>query len=138
MPDVPSPFPNLDPSNARITSSASATYNCVAWAAGDTTAWWWPEPQLQGYHWPPGVPRNVTLQSFVLAFEHLGYRVCTSGMLEEGVEKIALYAASDGEPTHAARQLANGGWTSKLGMAEENYRMAEEAVLIDNEIWPKE
>lgn len=80
----------------------------------------------------------MTLQSFVLAFEHLGYRVCTSGMLEEGVEKIALYAASDGEPTHAARQLANGGWTSKLGMAEENYRMAEEAVLIDNEIWPKE
>lgn len=33
---------------------------------------------------------------------------------EIGFEKIALYA-KDGEPTHAARLLNNGLWTSKLG-----------------------
>jgi hypothetical protein len=34
--------------------------------------------------------------------------------LEPGIEKIALYALND-LPTHAARQLSNGWWTSKLG-----------------------
>jgi len=29
-------------------------------------------------------------------------------------EKVAIYAL-DGEPTHAARQLSDGTWTSKLG-----------------------
>jgi hypothetical protein len=31
-----------------------------------------------------------------------------------GREKVALYAV-DAVPTHAARQLPNGWWTSKLG-----------------------
>ena len=35
---------------------------------------------------------------------------------DPGKEKIALYAYPDSEEwTHAARQLANGLWTSKLG-----------------------
>jgi hypothetical protein len=40
---------------------------------------------------------------------------CLCHALEVGFEKIALYATPDGEPTHAARQLLNGKWTSKLG-----------------------
>jgi hypothetical protein len=44
----------------------------------------------------------------------LGYEPCSSAELAEGVEKVALYA-KDGVVTHAARQLADGWWTSKLG-----------------------
>jgi hypothetical protein len=35
-----------------------------------------------------------------------------------GEEKICLYA-KNGKPTHAARQLSNGRWTSKLGPDED-------------------
>lgn len=40
-------------------------------------------------------------------------------MLEVGVERVALFAGSDGFPTHAARQLPNGRWTSKIGFLED-------------------
>jgi hypothetical protein len=32
---------------------------------------------------------------------------------------VALFVATTGCPTHAARQLASGRWTSKLGKAED-------------------
>ena len=44
--------------------------------------------------------------------------MCEDGNLEPGYEKVAIYAM-DGEPTHAARQLQNGWWTSKLGKYED-------------------
>jgi len=40
------------------------------------------------------------------------------GAPEPGAEKIAVYAAGEFY-THAARQLPNGKWTSKLGAAED-------------------
>ncbi len=54
------------------------------------------------------------MTALTLLFEQLGYSVCPEAELEEGYEKIALYE-SRGEATHAARQLENGKWTSKLG-----------------------
>ena len=33
--------------------------------------------------------------------------------------KIAIYAHDDGQPTHAARQLPDGRWTSKMGHLED-------------------
>jgi|GEM_PF-3681614 len=53
------------------------------------------------------------------AFATLGYEVCDNVELEPGFEKIALYAGADGIPTHAARQLQAGPWTSKLGRMED-------------------
>lgn len=41
--------------------------------------------------------------------------VCPDAVLEEGYEKVAIYASRGGEATHAARQLPNGRWTSKCG-----------------------
>jgi len=35
--------------------------------------------------------------------------------IEDGWEKIAIFADEQGEPLHAARQLPSGRWTSKLG-----------------------
>jgi len=76
-----------------------------------TDAWWWPAP---GRYWPAAAPREETLAAFLAAFATLGYAPCASADPEPGVVKIALYAVA-GTPTHAARQLPDGRWTSKLG-----------------------
>ncbi len=44
-----------------------------------------------------------------------GYQESDSIELEEGFEKIAIYADKRNEFRHVARQLENGKWTSKLG-----------------------
>ncbi len=62
------------------------------------------------------LPLAETLESFVAAFNTLGYQLCDfSDALEPGFEKVAIYAKADGRPTHMARQLETGVWTSKLG-----------------------
>jgi hypothetical protein len=104
-------LPRLTADKYRVTSPAFWNYNCIAWAAGVTEAWWWPVP---GRYWPPSVPREESLAAFLAAFATLGYAPCTTAELEPGSEKIALYAVGT-TPTHAARQLSSGHWTSKLG-----------------------
>lgn len=96
-------------------------YNCIAWAAGNDTRWWWPDASNIGY-WPPSVPREETIAAFVSAYALQGYAQCADSTLEPGVEKIAIYGVaidSDVMPTHAARQLTDGRWTSKLGNCED-------------------
>lgn len=112
-------FPGLARGGYRITSPRDADYNCIAWAAGVTHAWWWPGRDARKEYWPPGVARERTLDAFVAAFASLGYTVCDGERPEAGYEKIALFADADGRPTHAARQLPGGRWTSKLGIAED-------------------
>jgi len=109
-------FPELSVDNSKKTSNASKEYNCIAWAANDTTRVWWPDEDGVGY-WPEGALREVTLDSFIQAYGTLGYVICSNGDLEVGFEKIAIYASS-AEPKHAARQLSDGTWTSKLGFHE--------------------
>jgi hypothetical protein len=106
-------LPRLTTANYRETSPASWEYNCIAWAVGVTDAWWWPVP---GRYWPANVPREESLAAFLAAFATVGYVPGASAVLEADVEKVALYAAAD-IPTHAARQLPSGLWTSKLGPA---------------------
>ncbi len=121
MPWSPQAFPNLDRGGFTLTGPRTDRYNCFAWAAGDDGRWWWPVPipDTETY-WPPGAPREATAAAFVAAFECVGYVVCDGGDLESGVEKIALYhAARTPVPTHASRQLADGRWTSKLGVEED-------------------
>jgi hypothetical protein len=109
-------FPGLRNTRYSVRSPRSPRYNCVAWAAGDSSRWWWPvHPPQAPYYWPSGIPNQITLESFILAFESLGYAVCEGSELERGFEKVALYASSYNVPTHAARQLESGVWTSKLG-----------------------
>jgi hypothetical protein len=52
-------------------------------------------------------------------YQTLGSIVCERGEREPDVEKLAIYATSDGRPRHVARQLPNGRWTSKLGRLED-------------------
>jgi hypothetical protein len=106
-------FPFLESEGFSETSPAAHEYNCIAWATGRTDVAWWPDPQGVGY-WPEGAPRAETLEAFYRAFESIGYTRCHDGSLEGGFEKTALCALS-GQPKHAARQLPDGRWTSKLG-----------------------
>ncbi|BAZ15895.1 hypothetical protein NIES4071_77680 [Calothrix sp. NIES-4071] len=108
-------FPNLSLTEYSVTSKQSELYNCFAWAAGEDNRWWSPiDPENINY-WVEGVAVELTISAFVQAYQTLGYEVCDNSELEPGFKKIAIYGDSDGEATHAARQLPNGKWTSKLG-----------------------
>jgi len=96
--------------NLNKTSEASKSYNCIAWAAGDSARFWWP---IGGF-WPSNVSRKLVIDSFIDAFATLGYMECGNGDLESGYEKVAIYEKNC-VPKHAARQLPNANWTSKLG-----------------------
>lgn len=107
-------FPKLKTTRYRITSPETPYYNCIAWAFEDDHKWWWPDPMFQ-YYWPADIPREETIDAFVSAFEKIEYVTCDSSDFEKGFQKIAIYVDNYNKPTHAARQLQTGEWTSKLG-----------------------
>jgi hypothetical protein len=107
-------FPRLNAHNHRVTSPACIDYNCIAWSVGDTEHWWQP-----GVSWPNvAEPGEADLGALEEAFKTLGYESCADARLEPGYEKVVLYGANLFY-THAARQLSDGKWTSKLGEAED-------------------
>lgn len=93
-------------------------YNCIAFAAGDTSDWWWPSGNPQESFWPNQAPVEETLAAFIAAFSTRGYAECTNGDFETGFEKVAIYCLGNA-PKHAARMLPNGDWVSKMGSAED-------------------
>jgi hypothetical protein len=105
-------FSNLRNTTWSVESPHSPYYNCIAYAAGETYRWWEPTPN---YYWPPHLPRVVTLENFIGAFQSLGYEHSDNAVLEPGYEKVALYVNEHGKPTHAARQQESGKWIRKLG-----------------------
>ena len=119
-------FPHLIEYNHRVTSPESTDYNCIAWSAADIGHWWEP-----GVYWPiPASANDYGIGNLVQAFRSLGYQECEDGGLELGFEKVALYG-SFFFYTHAARQLPNGKWTSKLGKAEDIEHDSPEDVAGD-------
>ena len=115
-------FPSLE---FDITSDPTDEYNCIAWAAGDDTEWW---SHLPGYKWP--AERTPNVESLIAVFAHMGYELCESDEIEEGYEKVAIYAQG-GRWKHAARQLPDARWTSKLG-PDEDIEHREISGLIGN------
>ena len=100
----------------REESERTREYNYIAWVFGDTSRRWWP---VEGYYWPlPKPDREESIDDFISAFSLHGYEVCDDGTFESGFEKIAIYTIN-GEPTHAAKQKANGLWSSKIGSLED-------------------
>ncbi len=61
------------------------------------------------------------------AFRFLGYEECDDGTLEAGFEKLALNGSAM-MYTHAARQLPDGKWTSKLGQLQDITHSKTEAI----------
>jgi hypothetical protein len=140
LPDLEKAFPKLAAAGYDPTSPKTGrppkpgAYNCIAWAANDTRIWWWPN-SLDTY-WPPWCKQpEETVACFVTTFKWLGYRLCNHARPEKGYEKVALYAIhksgnpmlipsdwrdfTDWIPTHMARQLPDGAWTSKCGGEED-------------------
>jgi hypothetical protein len=95
-----------------------ARYNCWAFAAGEDHRRWDPDPGGQ-YYWPPGTARAYTIPAFVAAYGTRGYKLCGHGKLRSTQEKIVIYATPNGIVQHAARQLQDGRWISKMGDEED-------------------
>jgi hypothetical protein len=125
-------FPGLQSSPFAVTSPADDKYNCIAWAANDLIHWWWPAGDAPTKDWPHSVARELTLDAFNAAFATLGYVGGADESVESGMEKVALFADATGTPTHAARQLISGRWTSKLGEAED---IEHELRALEGEIY---
>jgi hypothetical protein len=102
-----------------LRTSEPADYNCIAFAVGDTTRWWWPSGHEDEY-WPLPIPDKITLQTFIDAFLSAGYARCDDGGPETDLEKIALYGLNEETIRHAARlEAGKDKWQSKLGPAED-------------------
>lgn len=112
MSDLEDFLPCLAISGYKVTSSRTDDYNCFAWAAEQDDCWW--SPDSEEYFWLEGAPKDLTLDGMVKTYGLLGYEISESENLEYGFQKIAIYM-KDGKPSHAARQLLSGKWTSKLG-----------------------
>ena len=134
-------FNNLRQNNFKCSSDRTdhlpcGGYNCIAWAAGKKDKWWWPSDDPCDF-WPiPKDRKNPdSVEQFIKAFESEGYRVCENERFENGLEKVAIYLDKDGDPTHAARQLPSGVWTSKMGKAEDIEH--ETLRVVEGEIYGK-
>jgi hypothetical protein len=128
-------------SDATGETFSEGSYNCIAWAAEDVHhKFWWPLP---GGYWP-FCKREVTVVAFVNTFNCLGYIRCKRFRRELGFDKLALYAIhksrwptpipadlrefEDWTPTHMARQLKDGTWTSKCGPNEDIMHLTLDAL----------
>jgi hypothetical protein len=116
---IPSKFENIRAEDFRCTSDRTHGYNCIAWAAGKTDSWWWPVDDPAAF-WPLArLPiGEERVEHFTAAFATEGYEICEDDRFELGFEKIAIFVDGD-IPTHAARLLPSGLWTSKLGQGED-------------------
>lgn len=114
---LPDMLPRLRDSPFRITSDPTGDYNCIAWALGDDERWW--SPVDNDAHWPTGLQRYpsgtiISVDDVMQAFASEGFVECKDISLEEGYERVAIFADDDGF-THVSLQLPTGSWTSKLG-----------------------
>lgn len=121
--DVIGEFPGLrNDEHFIITSPIDPNYNCIAWAYQIKGRWMWPPAgvpiSLDAVSYWPDENASTDVEQFVDAFRKKGYEKCEDSCFEQGYRKIALYITpGTTECTHAARQLSNGYWTSKLGKA---------------------
>lgn len=121
-------FPKLQEDRYfRLTSPATPKYNCIAWAAAQDECNLWPynnegvpaKSNGARFRWPRGIARDLSVESFHNLFRLNGFEPYDGTQLESGYEYICLYVNTDNEVTHAARQLPDGTWTSKLGQYQD-------------------
>ncbi len=90
-----------------VIGQPTRAYNCIAWSIGVTDRWMWPGPRVADFD-------ALYAKSGFTRIGRLDYG------WKAGEDKIVLYATlqPDGRVkacTHAARQMADGSWTNKLG-----------------------
>lgn len=116
--DLESLFPGLRNEDFTLKSPIDPAYNCAAFAAGELEEWW--DPYNPEGTWP--------VNHFIAVFQRQGFVVCDDANVEEGFEKIAIYADASGDFGHAARQQPSGRWVSKLGELEDIEHASLDAV----------
>lgn len=103
-----------------LTSPKDEKYNCVSWAVGDVRRFWDDirilGRRVKGYYWPDGCDVE-TLEGWKCVFALHGYKECESESFDTDFEKIAIYTFDSGDPSHVARQMGSGKWSSKLGVS---------------------
>ena len=124
---VDSDFPRLAKEGYTVTSDPDCVYNCIAYAAGDRFTWW---SHAYGFYWP-NASRTPRINSLVEVFEGLGFERCADASYERGFTKVALYE-KNGNWRHAAVQLEDGTWSSKLGPEEDINHQTPESVTGDS------
>ena len=128
LPHLERLFPALAASGYSKSSEYDPSYNCIAFSVHDTGQWWERLP-VHGYYWP--LDRDDRIEDWINALKLNNYTVTNSQELEQGMEKIAIYVGYDGSPTHVARQLASGSWTSKIGKLEDIVHSSTRALEGD-------
>ena len=139
-----SDFPGLNKGNHTVSSPAGDTYNCIAFVVGDKDNWWWPPEYADAImgrrfvFWPLKVKDdepNYTIDNFVAALATERFTPCENGILEKGIEKIALFGDAN-RVRHAALQLTNrnGRWKSKMG---DNVDIEHELRAVEGDIYGK-
>ncbi len=110
-------FPKLK--HYSVTSPKDTAHNCIAYVAGDFSRKWEPISfPCPGYYWPAVVASDPdSVAGLIELFASLGYQRCENSELEPGIRKIAIYAISSDNWTHAAMQTETGEWASKLGVS---------------------
>jgi hypothetical protein len=104
----------------RKTSERTPDYNCIAYVAGDFQKPWWPVPYQAPYFWPiDNVEEDESIKEFIEAFSFLGYECCSDSDFEPDFQKIVIFIDEEGFPSHMAKQLPNGYWSSKCGDLED-------------------
>lgn len=113
-PRLETDFPKLRNGGYRITSSDDVGYNCIAHAVRDSRQFWqYMRGRTRGHYWP--LNWNNSLAAWIEVFRLHGYEPCDDGTIEPETEKLAIYMYPNNLPSHVARQLESGKWTSKLG-----------------------
>jgi hypothetical protein len=106
--------PNFVPGeNGAWSSGQCAHYNCISHSVGTKLTYIWPD-QGEQYAWPPDIDRKETVAAFIEFYRLCGFEPCSNASTEPGYEKVVIYEL-DGAVAHAALQLEDGHWTSKIG-----------------------
>src|ERR1700730_3728017 len=89
-----------------VTSPKDPTYNCIAFAAGDTARKWDPGMlPTPGYYWPPHAIEgdNDSIDALKRAFAQIGYEDCATRGLKN------WYPSDKGAPWRRRRDVAAAG-----------------------------
>ena len=120
--------------NGETTSGQTSLYNCIAYSVWNEFTYIWPDPDEE-YAWPPTIPRNDSIEAFLEFYRLCGFEQCVDIVPEPGHEKIIIYELN-GRVAHAARQLNDRQWTSKVGDLTDVMHINPEVVESERNGYP--